>query len=205
MLNTTINVSFLDSCIYRFPSSGLYKPGYESFLPVTYETIDSNFIQTNYAVIEPEPNPFFIDYCLKIFKLFTNTSTDIPDPVIAGYQATGSNFTSYTGFLASFYQDGQLKIFGYAVSGKIINYPISGRIECYIALEYGQQKGHSSYLITPHHTFDERYENGKSIHPPYIWGDDDVITTVDFSKWVREQIYYVIQSGIFLIQRRNIL
>ncbi len=202
MLHTFINSSFLDSCIHSFSKSHLYESAYESFLPVTYETSDSDFIQP--IRLEPEPAPTFC-FLDGLIKFFTNGYTNTPASVIVSYEASGSNLASYTGFIASFYQDGQLKIFGYAISGKIINYPISGRISYFVALERAQEKGHSSYLIRPNHSFGERYANGESIHPPYIWGDEDVITTMDFSEWVREEIYYVIQSGIFLIQRRNIL
>jgi|SRR5919199_1501485 hypothetical protein len=172
MLYTSINVSFLDSCIQSFSESFLYESAYEPFLPVTYET--STYITSS-------------------------------DSAIGRYKAPGSNFASYTGFIASFYQDGQLKIFGYAISGKINNYPISGIISYFVFVSHGQKTGDSSYLASPHHSFGKRYQNGESIHSPYIWGDEDVITTMDFSEWVRQEIYYVIQSGIFLMQRRNIL
>lgn len=98
-------------------------------------------------------------------------------------------YSSYTGFIASFYPSGQLEIFGYIRSGTLY---------AFIKLEQGVESGVSDYFVEYFRQLvpcGGEYRNGKSIEPPFIWGDDDIIREINFIKWVKEEIHYVINCG----------
>ncbi len=106
------------------------------------------------------------------------------------------NYSSYTGFIVSFYPSGQLDIFGYIKSGTLY---------AFIKLEQGRESGVSDYSVEYRgHEIpcSSEYVNGKSIEPPFIWGDDDIIREINFTEWVKQEIHYVINCG-FYHQRKN--
>ena len=156
MLHIPIDASFLDSCLQSFLTTHFYTPDLAIFFPLTYETIDSDFIR----------------------------------PVREKKKLKPSRFSSYTGFIASFYYNAQLEIFGYLQEGILRDF---------IKLELDKVSGFYEYHAKYFEQFvycSGKYVDGKSIESPFLWGEEDIITTIDFSEWVRQEIHYVTRCGI---------
>lgn len=156
MLQIPIDASFLDLCLQSFLNTHLYTPDITMFFPLTYETIDSDFIR----------------------------------PIWEKKKLKPSRFSSHTGFIASFYHNNQLEIFGYLQEGILWDF---------IKLELDKISGfyqyHAKYL-EQFVSCSGKYIDGKSIETPFAWGHEDIIETIDFSTWVRREIDYVTRCGI---------
>ena len=129
---------------------------------------------------------------------YETIDSDCIRPVREKNKLKPSNFSSYTGFIASFYPGNQLEIFGYLTDGILDNF---------IKLEYQLKSGFFHYYVEYNEKLipcGGQYVDGKSIESPFIWGDDDIITEIDFFEWVRQEVHYVIFSGL-LYQRKNCL
>lgn len=158
-----IDAFFLDSCLHTFLDTRFNKDD-NIILPISYETIDSDFIR----------------------------------PAREKNKLKPSKFSSYTGFIASFYLDNQLEIFGYLTDGILDNFiKLENEIKSGFYEYYVEYNKHLVYCAG-------KYVDGKSIELPFIWGDEDIITEIDFFEWVRQEVHYVIFSGL-LSQRRNCL
>jgi hypothetical protein len=156
MLQIPIDVSFLDSCLESFLNTRVFTPEIAQFFPLTYETINSDFIR----------------------------------PVREKKKNKSSKFSSYTGFIASFYSTGKLEIFGYLQEGILKDF---------IKLEFEKLSGFYEYHAKYLEYFASctgKYVDGQSIESPFLWGHEDIITTIDFSEWVKQEIHYVTRCGI---------
>lgn len=191
-----IDSFFLDSCLQSFYDSRFShfcSSENTSFLPVTYEIIDSDFIQ---PISETTLNiSSFTEVNGYLLNLLGNRCPKpsyypLPDKII------DSAFSSYTGFIASFYKDGQLENFGYANTGNL-------NIR-FIKLAQGKESGYCKYMLeySGSDVFCyEIYKNGECIESPFIWGDEDIIRKMEFFTWIENAIHQIIYSG-FLFRRK---
>ena len=191
-----IDSFFLDSCLQSFSDSRFShfcSSEDASFLPVTYQIIDSDLIQplpeTTFNISSfSEVNDYFSNLLGNRFP--RSSYYPLPDKII------DRTFSSYTGFIASFYKDGKLENFGYANTGNL-------NVR-FIKLAQGKESGYCNYMLEYSRSdvfCYEVYKNGESIESPFVWGDEDIIRKVDFSTWVINAIHHIIYSG-FLFRRK---
>ena len=144
----------------------------------------------------PLIDSFFLDSCLQTFSDSRFCRSENASFLPVTYEIIDSTFSSYTGFIASFYKDGQIKIFGYANTGNIQ--------DRFLKLEQGKESGYCNYMLE-YYGSDvscyEIYKNGESIESPFVWGHEDIIRKMEFSTWIENAIHQIIFSG-FLFRRK---